>query len=274
MELSFGEQIMILLKRKNMTIQDLATMYEMQTGNKMSRQNLSQRLRRDNFPEQDMHIIAALMGYNVSIQLTPITVQLPEYVRIEPTAPVIHPMFAAKPGIPVGTQPSEGIPILEALREAAAEEPSGPLPGNDPVRKSAPHDESALQSTPEEPPILKDLSDEIPVLEDIPIQEYQPEPGRTAASGNRGTGSAGNGEVKFQIPDAFRKNHVRGDINPLTGEEYLTNTVRRHPKIPEFLQVYDRTTHEWSDVREDYFWEFQEKKKKMLGKEYQAPIMI
>jgi len=40
------------------------------------------------------------------------------------------------------------------------------------------------------------------------------------------------------------------------------------------VQVYDRTTHEWSDVREDYFWEFQEKKKQMMGKEYRSPIRI
>ena len=39
MELSFGEQIKIILKRKNMTIQDLAELYEMQTGQKMTRQN-------------------------------------------------------------------------------------------------------------------------------------------------------------------------------------------------------------------------------------------
>ena len=60
----------------------------------------------------------------------------------------------------------------------------------------------------------------------------------------------------------------------LTGEEYLTNTVRKHPTIEEYVQVYDRTTHEWSDVREDYFWEFQEKKKQMMGKEYRSPIRI
>ena len=63
MNFSFGEQIKIILKRNNMTIQDLADLYESQTGSKMTRQNLSQRLRRDNFPEQDMHIIAKLLGY-------------------------------------------------------------------------------------------------------------------------------------------------------------------------------------------------------------------
>ena len=70
MELSFGEQIKILLKRKNMTIKELADLYVEKTGMPMSRQNLTQRLRRDNFPEQDMRILAALLGYQVSIQLS------------------------------------------------------------------------------------------------------------------------------------------------------------------------------------------------------------
>ena len=87
MELSFGEQIKIILKRKNMTIKDLAALYEKQTNNKMSRQNLTQRLKRDNFPEQDMHIIAALLGYRVSVQLTPAAVPLSEFVRAASAAP-------------------------------------------------------------------------------------------------------------------------------------------------------------------------------------------
>ena len=53
MELSFGEQIKIILKRKNMTIRDLAESIEIMTGMKMSRQNLTQRLTRDNFQEKD-----------------------------------------------------------------------------------------------------------------------------------------------------------------------------------------------------------------------------
>ena len=65
MELSFGEQIKILLNRKNMTIQELADLYEQRTGNRMSRQNLAQRLKRDNFPEQDMRIFDALLDCSV-----------------------------------------------------------------------------------------------------------------------------------------------------------------------------------------------------------------
>lgn len=205
MELSFGEQIKILLKRKNMTIQDLATLYEQQTGNKMSRQNLTQRLKRDNFPEQDMHIISALLGYNVSIQLTPVTVQLPEFVRMEPAAANLQTPASSMSAVPT---------------PAAA--PDAEVP------------EHASQQT------VSDTSS----------------------------------DFRFQIPELFRRNKLQGEINPLTGEEYLTNTVRRHPEIEEFVQVYDQSTHSWSDVREDYFWEFQEKKKQMLGKDYQAPILI
>lgn len=212
MELSFGEQIKILLKRKNMTIKDLADLYTAQTGSPMSRQNLTQRLKRDNFPEQDMHIIAALLGYNVSIQLTPVTVQLPEFVRME--AAELTP--AASPAAMVAAGPAQQSTLL----------PDGTVPAaRGPRTPSAPD-----------------------------------------------SGSASG--ITFQIPEAFRKNRPQGEINPLTGQEYLTNTVRKHPDIEEFVQVYDQTTHSWSDVREDYFWEFQEKKKQMLGADYRAPIRI
>ncbi len=204
MELSFGEQIKIILKRKNMTIKDLAALYEEQTNNKMSRQNLTQRLKRDNFPEQDMHIIAALLGYHVSVQLTPATVPLPEFVHTASAAP-------ERPVTPVQTL--------------------GPV--SDTVSASSPHEPASSSSA-----------------------------------------SPGPSSMTFQIPDAFRRNRTQGEINPFTGEEYLTNTVRRHPDMDEFVQVYDQSTHTWSDVQEDYFWEFQERKKQMMGKDYQAPILI
>lgn len=201
MELSFGEQIKILLKRKNMTIKDLADLYTARTGSPMSRQNLTQRLKRDNFPEQDMHIIAALLGYKVSIQLTPVNVQMPELVRLETAPPAPAPAFAV---------------------------------ASVPASSAAP---------------------------DVPVRRTAPAP-------------ASDSGMIFQIPEAFRKNRPQGDINPLTGQEYLTNTVRKHPDVEEFVQVYDQTTHSWSDVREDYFWEFQEKKKQMMGADYKAPIQI
>lgn len=190
MNFSFGEQIKILLKRKNMTIQDLADLYESQVGVKMTRQNLSQRLRRDNFPEQDMHVLAGLLGYQVAIHLEPID--------------------------------GEPVPNLSAL----------------PAVSSAPS-----------------MS--------VPPVSVQTAPKVTTADGST-----------LKIPEFLRKTPAQGDINPLTGEEYLTNTVRRHPGRPDFLQVYDRSTHNWSDVGEDYFWEFQASKKQLLGADYQEPIVI
>ena len=46
-DLTFGEQVKIMLSRKNMTIKQLAEMIEERTGKAMSRQNLTQRLSRD-----------------------------------------------------------------------------------------------------------------------------------------------------------------------------------------------------------------------------------
>lgn len=193
MELSFGEQIKIILKRKNMTIQDLAELYEITTGTKMTRQNLSQRLRRDNFPEQDMHALAAMLGYQVTVQLTP----LPENVQPLTTAPA--------------SAVSSAMPTSAQL-----------LPDNIPAEKQV-----------------------------------------TSADGST-----------IQIPNLFRKPQILGEVNPLTGEEYLSNTVRQHPSLSGYLQVYDRSTHEWIDVNEDYFWEFQANKKQILGSDYQEPILI
>ena len=69
MELTFGEQIKIILKRKNMTIRMLAELLEQQSGKPMSRQNLTQKLNRDNFQEQDMKEIAQALGCVVQISV-------------------------------------------------------------------------------------------------------------------------------------------------------------------------------------------------------------
>ncbi len=61
-DLTFGEQVKIILSRKKMTIKQLAELIQIETGQKMSRQNLTQRLGRDNFQEQDMRMIAAILG--------------------------------------------------------------------------------------------------------------------------------------------------------------------------------------------------------------------
>ncbi|MDR1018158.1 MAG: hypothetical protein LBM02_05595 [Lachnospiraceae bacterium] len=62
LDITFGEQVKIVLKRKNMTIKELAEIIEKTTGKKMSRQNLTQRLSRDNFQEKDMRLITSILG--------------------------------------------------------------------------------------------------------------------------------------------------------------------------------------------------------------------
>ena len=208
MELSFAEQIKIILNRNNMTIQDLATLYEQQTGIKMTRQNLSQRLKRDNFPEQDMRELASLLGYQVSVTLTPLTNSEPMPVR------QTVPMFQSAPVL-------QTTPVI-------------------PLTNSVPASEK---------PVF------IPVIPKV--QNVKTADGST-----------------LQVPNLLRKAPVLGEINPLTGEEYLSNTVRQHPNLPKYVQVYDQSTHEWSDVNEDYFWEFQAKKKEIMGSDYQEPIVI
>lgn len=56
MSLTMGERIRIVLKRKNMTLSDLAE------GLKMSRQNLNTKMKRDNFSQSDLNEIAEVLN--------------------------------------------------------------------------------------------------------------------------------------------------------------------------------------------------------------------
>ena len=69
LDLTFGEQVKIILSRKGMTIKELAENIEERTGKKMSRQNLTQRLGRDNFQEQDMRMIAKILGCSFHLSI-------------------------------------------------------------------------------------------------------------------------------------------------------------------------------------------------------------
>ena len=60
--LTFAEQVKIILSRRGMSIKQLAEMVEAHTGKPMSRQNMTQRLGRDNFQEKDMRVIAEILG--------------------------------------------------------------------------------------------------------------------------------------------------------------------------------------------------------------------
>ena len=56
MPLTMGEKIKVVLKRRNMTLGDLAD------KTSQSRQNLSNKISRDNFTEKDLQAIAAALN--------------------------------------------------------------------------------------------------------------------------------------------------------------------------------------------------------------------
>lgn len=254
MEYSFGEQMKMLLKRKNMTIQDLADLYTEKTGVTMSRQNLTQRLKRDNFPEQDMRTFASLLGYEISIELSPAD-SIPEVIRKEKPVKKITKKEA----------PLEALPVIEEI----------------PVVEEIPFTEHiSISEEVKEAPV----TDEAPVIEEFQIRKENESTSfsdlfkKTNSSTTRQ-----NSSITFHIPDFFRKNKEKTAHHTATNKErqntgnkenYATNTVRKHPTMEDYVQVYEQETGTWSDVKEDEFWKFQEKKKQMLGKDYQPPIIL
>lgn len=71
MQLSVGEKIKIIMKRCGMTITELAA------ATNQTRQNLSNKMTRDNFTEGDMKALAKALGCEVSIEF-----QLPDGSKI------------------------------------------------------------------------------------------------------------------------------------------------------------------------------------------------
>ena len=50
--------------------------------------------------------------------------------------------------------------------------------------------------------------------------------------------------------------------------------MRMHPKRIGYVQVYDRSDHQWTDMTEWAFLGYQERKKALLGKDYEPPIYL
>ena len=68
--------------------------------------------------------------------------------------------------------------------------------------------------------------------------------------------------------DDVEEDREVGEVNPYTGREYQSNSVRMHPTRIGYVQVYDRTIHKWTDMTEWAFLGLQERKKALLGKAY------
>ena len=89
LDLTFGEQVKIVLSRKGMTIKEI----EERTGKKMSRQNLTQRLGRDNFQEQDMRMIAEILGCPFQLSILADINEVERASRIEDVKPTERELF-------------------------------------------------------------------------------------------------------------------------------------------------------------------------------------
>ena len=202
--LTFGEQVKIVLGRKGMTIKELAERVEAYTGKPMSRQNMTQRLGRDNFQEQDMRMIAEILGCNFQLNI-----------------------------LEASTEPRE-----ITVGDLVAEEVVASVPEDEEKAKAKEKDRSGVFTS---------------------IKAFH-------------RGKASTKEVEEDVQEEIEE--IVGDVNPYTGKEYQTNSVRTHPTRIGYVQVYDRVEHKWTDMTEWAFLAYQERKKVLLGKEYEPPVYL
>ncbi len=314
-ELTFGEQVKVVLKRKGMTIKELAGLIEEQTGKKMSRQNLTQRLSRDNFQEQDMRMIAGIL-------------ECPLYLSIlddrEPAGKGAYEPAARRTGA--------GRPVRKRSTEASDERPKektkprerditiGELldihEGLEAIEK-----ENGSVDEAEEPNSVEELLAEVEAIEaeakegrkitvardeekphswksyihrnkryddteDVDEEEFEEfegdyedfdEDDMEEAMETYGADYATDEDLYIAeepVMDDEEEDTVNGDVNPYTGREYKTNSVRMHPDRIGYVQVYDRADHRWTDMTEWAFLGYQERKKALLGKDYVPPIYL
>ena len=327
MDLTFAEQVKIILSRRGMTIKELAELIEKHTGKKMSRQNLTQRLGRDNFQEQDMRMIAGILGCpfylnildeNISVEAEEPhredkenyieEVQEPvEAVYEEPAAEEYVEEVYEEPAIEeyaeeVYEEPAmQEESIEEILEEAAALERENKefehrqsenkeqekkqdnrTVFEDGENKGKKHSWTSYlrrrKKQVEEP--VKPAEEEVQTqpVEEEPKDMFETETisleEDDAKEVNSFTEYAEEKVKELQPEGTEEEDLEKGDINPYTGHEYQSNSVRMHPSRIGYVQVYDRGEHQWTDMTEWAFLGYQERKKVLLGKDYEPPIYL
>lgn len=372
LDLTFGEQVKIILSRKGMTIKELAETIEKRTGKKMSRQNLTQRLGRDNFQEQDMRMIAEILGcpFQLSILGDNISseksnnnieenVQMDKAdnagsteVPVQPQAETherditigelvdIHEELDAMIAEEGVGEPEEYIgevdayeydeepqeeqmageseEIVKSFAEEYVESQSESVeellqeiedieserkPQEEEKKSEEKEEEEQLhgwkaylmrrkkkRTKEQEEPVedMAESSDAIPeaIAEEISAEESHEEPSDEAEE-EFAEESAEEQPVEEQYTEEqyteeqYTEEYMdeeedleKGEINPYTGREYESNSVRMHPSRIGYVQVYDRSTHQWTDMTEWAFLGYQERKKVLLGKDYEPPIYL
>lgn len=374
--LTFGEQVKIVLSRKDMTIKELAEEIEARTGKKMSRQNLTQRLGRDNFQEQDMRMIADILGCPFQLSILGNADSEKEALDEEemPTGRELEKLTAKKERKAAREEAKKNVErditvgeIVDILEETTAEpeeeavqmeldldaeehaaketesiadsdtleedilteEETEPYtePTEDDVEVSA-EDAEQIEEELQEPEqeieaeVVEEAgAEEIPektseaaYQEEAEPQEeaYQEQPAyeenqpETCQKGENPVVEEAETEdvheeknspfsklTKLITPKKEKKSSgwpqdfqpikrredidedlVNGDVNPYTGHEYRTNSVRMHPHRIGYVQVYDRKDHKWTDMTEWAFLGVEERKKATMGKDYEPPIYL
>lgn len=270
-DLSFGEQVKIILSRKKMTIKQLAELIELQTGQKMSRQNLTQRLGRDNFQEKDMRMIAGILGCPFTLNIisgneTP--AKLPIEIKKAPKSETeaIDETASNERDMTIGEiyEIHEELEQLEEPEELEVPEPSEKIealekPEEPEIAKSPTPDEA--EATTKE----SKISNPLKALKNNLLGKTHEKRVRTPKDPDF--------EPVIKLDD-LEEDLEKGEVNPYTGREYLTNSVRVHPNRIGYVQVYDRADHKWTDMTEWAFLGYQERKKALLGKDYDPPIYL
>ena len=374
--LTFGEQVKIVLSRKDMTIKELAEEIEARTGKKMSRQNLTQRLGRDNFQEQDMRMIADILGCPFQLSILGNADSEKEALDEEemPTGRELEKLTAKKERKAAREEAKKNVErditvgeIVDILEETTAEpekeavqmeldldaeehaaketesiadsdtleedilteEETEPYtePAEDDVEVSAEDaeqieeelqepeqeieaevvEEAGAEEIPEETSEAayqeeaepqEEAYQEQPAYEENQPETYQEE--ETPAVEDAETEDVHEEKkspfsklTKLITPKKEKKSSgwpqdfqpikrredidedlVNGDVNPYTGHEYRTNSVRMHPHRIGYVQVYDRKDHKWTDMTEWAFLGVEERKKATMGKDYEPPIYL
>ena len=287
LNLTFGEQVKIVLSRKGMTIKELAEQIEERTGKKMSRQNLTQRLGRDNFQEQDMRMIAEILGCSFQLSILA-SVEAERASVIEEKLPTEKELgkLAAKKEMKMlreekkreETVPAEEVASQEMMEDESAEERVEVVATVDeietePIAEASVHAEPANEEPANEEPVAAEQVPEEPEA----VEPVAAEPVRTQPVEKKEETKYSKDSKYFQPikqRNDVEENREVGDINPYTGREYQSNSVRMHPKRIGYVQVYDRKEHKWTDMTEWAFLGFEEQKKATLGKDYEPPIYL
>ena len=282
-DLTFGEQVKIILGRKGMTIKQLAEVIEERTGKKMSRQNLTQRLGRDNFQEQDMRMIAQILGcsFHLSIlgeapsQAEPAakTEDAPAAANVPAIADAPE-IFETEPAADAPEAPASEAEQAKAAPEASAAEPASAQEKADAGGDSVEERDMTIGELYEIHRELSELEKSVEAGEPVENirKELEEAKAKDAAQG-AGQEQEDDFEPVISHNDA-KEDREAGEVNPYTGREYQSNSVRMHPSRIGYVQVYDRTIHKWTDMTEWAFLGLQERKKALLGRNYEPPIYL